>query len=158
MALYSFSNTPSKRPILLYRRTDRILDESKPSAIEVHMQVHLPRHSFGLESSDVLLSVLIELPPADAPLATDGSSGGVVGADQPLPHLLLVHLDVVRQVRCRGKPLNAALLQVTFEPFLQDHSSLLTSDVAKKDSLTTNFFSKLTRRRSAILACFSLYL
>ena len=44
----------------------------------------------------MLLSVLIELPPADAPLATDGSSGGVIGADQPLPHLLLVELDVVR--------------------------------------------------------------
>ena len=119
MALYSFSNTPSKRPILLYRRTDRILDESKPSAIEVHMQVHLPRHSFGLESSDVLLSVLIELPPADASLSTDGSSGGVVGADQPLPHLLLVQLDVVRQVSCRGKLLDTALFQVAFEPFLQ---------------------------------------
>ena len=120
MALYSFSKTPSKRPILLYRRTDRILDESKPSAIEVHhMQVHLPRHSFGLEGSNVLLGVLIELPPADAPLATDGSSGGVVGADQPLPHLLLVQLDVVRQVSCRGKLLDTALFQVAFEPFLQ---------------------------------------
>ena len=60
-----------------------------------YTQVHLPRHSFGLESSKVLLGVLIELPPADAPLAADGSSGGVVGADQPLPHLLLVQLDVV---------------------------------------------------------------
>ena len=81
--------------------------------------MHLPRHSFGLEGSNVLLGVLIELPPADAPLATDGSSGGVVGADQPLPHLLLVQLDVVRQVSCRGKLLDTALFQVAFEPFLQ---------------------------------------
>ena len=44
----------------------------------------------------MLLGVLVKLPPADAPLPTDGSPGGVVGADQPLPHLLLVELDVVR--------------------------------------------------------------
>ena len=59
-------------------------------------QVHLPRHSFGLESSEMLLQVLVELPPADALLATDGSPGDVIGADQPLPHLLLVQLDVLR--------------------------------------------------------------
>ena len=58
--------------------------------------MHLPRHSFGLERSDVLLRVLLELLPADALLATDGIPGGVVGADQPLPHLLLVQLDVLR--------------------------------------------------------------
>ena len=62
----------------------------------INKQVHLPRHSFGLESSEMLLQVLVELPPADALLATDGSPGGVVGADQPLPHLLLVQLDVLR--------------------------------------------------------------
>ena len=58
--------------------------------------MHLPRHSFGLERGDVLLRVLLELLPADALLATDGSPGDVVGADQPLPHLLLVQLDVLR--------------------------------------------------------------
>ena len=82
--------------------------------------MHLPRHSFGLESREMLLRVLIELPPADALLATDGSPGGVVGADQSLPHLLLVQLDVVLQVCSRGKFLATALLQVTFEPFLQN--------------------------------------
>ena len=40
MALYSFSKTPSKRPILLYRRTDRILDESKLSAKELHRWIY----------------------------------------------------------------------------------------------------------------------
>ena len=88
--------------------------------MSIRLKMHLPRHSFGLESSNVLLSVLIELPPADALPATDRCSGGVVGADQPLSQLLLVQLDVVLQVCSRRKFLATSLLQVTFEPFLQN--------------------------------------